>query len=104
MQVSSTNLSQIAYSEATQTSRSPQKNSSEEASETAAQKVIESAGQGDTVKVSISAQARLLKRQGYSIAQIASQLGMDAKTVNTYLNMQASGTPKTFMPSPGKSE
>jgi hypothetical protein len=79
MQVSSANLSQIAYPESIQAARSQQKNSSEEASETAAQKAAESAGQGDTVKLSLYMQAKLLRRQGYSVAQIASQLGLDAK-------------------------
>jgi hypothetical protein len=104
MQVSSTNLSQIAYPSATQASRTPQNNSSEEASETAGQKVAESAGQGDTVKLSVRMQAKVLKREGYSISQIASQLGMDAKTVNSYLNPQGSGSPKTYTPSSVKSE
>jgi transposase len=49
-------------------------------------------------------QDKLLKREGYSIAQIASQLGMDAKTINSYLNLQGSGSPKTYTPSTVKSE
>ena len=104
MQVSSTSLSQIAYPSATQASRSPQNNSSEEASETPGQKVAESAGQGDTVKLSFGMQAKLLKREGYSVSQIASQLGTDAKTVNGYFNAQGSGSPKTYAPSPAKSD
>lgn len=40
---------------------------------------------GETVELSKTAQARLLKHQGETVAQIALSLGLDAKTVNSYL-------------------
>jgi hypothetical protein len=38
-----------------------------------------------TVEISLSAQAKLLKSQGSSISMIASQLGIDEKTVTQYV-------------------
>jgi hypothetical protein len=39
----------------------------------------------ETVEISKSAQARLLQHQGQTVAQIAINLGLDAKTVDSYL-------------------
>jgi DNA-binding NarL/FixJ family response regulator len=39
----------------------------------------------DTVALSQTAQVRSLKRNGQSVAQIALSMGLDAKTVNSYL-------------------
>ena len=41
----------------------------------------------DTVKLSVAAQARLLKHAGHSVAQIASNLGLSAKVVSEYLGL-----------------
>jgi hypothetical protein len=38
----------------------------------------------DVVELSLSAQAKLLKQQGMSIAQIAIQLGLDVETVSGF--------------------
>ena len=102
MQVSPTNLSPIANPGSSQAGRSQQTNSPEEAAETAAQKTAESAGLGDTVKLSRYAQAKLLKKQGYSIAQIANTLRLDVKTVNGYFN--GPGSPQVYSPSPSGSK
>ena len=40
----------------------------------------------DSVDISVAAQAKLLKSQGQSINAIASQLGLDVKTVTSYLS------------------
>jgi DNA-binding NarL/FixJ family response regulator len=39
----------------------------------------------DVVQLSNAAQAKLLKQQGFDVAQIAIKLGLDVKTVSTYL-------------------
>lgn len=43
----------------------------------------------DSVKLSGAAQARSLKHQGQTIAQIALQMGLDAKTVSGYVGSSA---------------
>ena len=40
-----------------------------------------------TVKLTAAAQARLLKQQGQSVAQIATALATDAKTIDQYLGI-----------------
>jgi hypothetical protein len=89
---------QYPASISTQSTRSQQSAASEESSETSTQKAAEAMGQGDTVKLSLHVQVKILKKQGMSIAQIARNLGLDAKTVNTYLYGQASGTGKVAAP------
>ncbi|HUD74616.1 MAG TPA: hypothetical protein VMQ76_06040 [Terracidiphilus sp.] len=42
---------------------------------------------GDTVTLSAAAQARVLHQSGQSIASIASALGTDTKTVDSYLGI-----------------
>jgi hypothetical protein len=44
---------------------------------------------GDTVELSKTAQIRLLKHQGETVEQIAARLGLDVKTVNSYLGAPA---------------
>jgi hypothetical protein len=39
----------------------------------------------DTVELSGAAQAKFLKHQGQTVAQIALQMGLDVKTVNSYV-------------------
>jgi hypothetical protein len=41
----------------------------------------------DTVRISDAAQARLLHQQGLSVSSIASALGTDSKTVDSYLGI-----------------
>ena len=41
--------------------------------------------QGDSVHISKSAQARMLKRQGHTVADIATRLKVDNKTAASYL-------------------
>jgi hypothetical protein len=41
--------------------------------------------QSDIVQISNSAQAKMLKQQGLTVSQIAVKMGLDAKTVSTYL-------------------
>jgi hypothetical protein len=43
--------------------------------------------QGDTVKISAAAQARILHQAGQSVANIAASLGTNAKTVDDYLGI-----------------
>jgi DNA-binding NarL/FixJ family response regulator len=43
------------------------------------------ASNADVVELSNSAQAKLLKQQGLNVAQIAIKLGLDVKTVSSYL-------------------
>ncbi len=47
------------------------------------------APKSDTVELSDSAQARLLKTQGYSVSMIALKLGVDVSTINQYLGIIA---------------
>ena len=42
---------------------------------------------GDTVTLSVAAQAKVLHQSGQSIASIASALGTDTKTVDSYLGI-----------------
>jgi DNA-binding NarL/FixJ family response regulator len=42
-----------------------------------------------TVELSDQAQAKALKTQGYSIAEISTKLGLDEKTVDSYVNVTA---------------
>jgi hypothetical protein len=44
----------------------------------------------DKVEVSVAAQAKLLKHQGQSVAQIASSLALTTKTVDDYLGITES--------------
>ncbi len=46
-------------------------------------------GKGDTVELSLTAQIRNLKLQGQSLNQIAFALGLDTKTVASYLGEPA---------------
>jgi DNA-binding CsgD family transcriptional regulator len=43
------------------------------------------ASNADVVELSNSAQAKLLKQQGLDVAEIAIKLGLDVKTVSSYL-------------------
>jgi DNA-binding NarL/FixJ family response regulator len=43
--------------------------------------------QEDSVKLSSAAQAKMLYKQGQSVANIASSLGTDSKTVDNYLGL-----------------
>ena len=45
------------------------------------------ASQNDTVKISAAAQAKILHQSGESVANIASSLGTDTKTVDDYLGI-----------------
>jgi hypothetical protein len=55
------------------------------ADQTPANPVKLPAPNADVVQLSNSAQAKLLKQQGFDIAQIAIELGLDEKTVTSYL-------------------
>jgi hypothetical protein len=46
-----------------------------------------SAGQVDTVNISAASQAKLLEKQGQSVSQIASNLGLSTDTVKEYLGL-----------------
>ena len=50
-----------------------------------AQSAQEVVPQGDLVQLSDAAQAKLLKQEGFDVTQIAIKLGLDQKTVATYL-------------------
>jgi hypothetical protein len=43
--------------------------------------------QGETVKISAAAQARMLRQEGQSVANIAASLGTNTKTVDDYLGI-----------------
>lgn len=47
----------------------------------------DTASQNDTVKISAAAQAKILHQSGESVANIASTLGTDTKTVDDYLGI-----------------
>ncbi len=56
---------------------------------------------GDTVELSPYARAKNLKQQGASNSVIAAQLGLDAKTVNSYFGpptVTAATTPQPYSP------
>ncbi len=53
---------------------------------------------GDTVKLSTFARAKQLKGQGASNSVIAAQLGLDAKTVESYFGTPAAAAPTTPQP------
>jgi hypothetical protein len=103
MQVSSADMSQIANTQSTQTAQPHEQVSAKEAPEIAAQQTTEVVS-GDTVKLSLQAQAKLLRKQGVSIAQIARELGLDAKTINGYLNTPIPGPQGAYTASSGKPE
>jgi hypothetical protein len=42
-------------------------------------------GKADVVQLSVASQAKLLKQQGFDVQEIAIKLGLDIKTVSTYL-------------------
>jgi DNA-binding NarL/FixJ family response regulator len=46
----------------------------------------------DKVEISATAQARLLKKQGESVTQIATALGVSSKTVQEYLGISSSSS------------
>lgn len=81
MEVSSIGQPQSALLQPNQTAQAR----STAAPEESVEKSATAKSEGDTVKLSLAAQVRLLKRQGENISQIASQMGMDVKTVNSYL-------------------
>jgi hypothetical protein len=49
-----------------------------------AQQTVQTAA-ADSVEISLSAQVKSLKQQGQSVPEIAMTLGLDARTVATYL-------------------
>jgi hypothetical protein len=48
---------------------------------------VATTSKGDTVTLSAAAQARVLHQSGQSVASIASALGTDTKTVDSYLGI-----------------
>jgi hypothetical protein len=49
----------------------------------------------DTVKISVEAQAKLLEQQGESVAQIATSLGINTQSVESYLGITESSAALT---------
>ena len=70
----------------TQTAAAAQ-SSTTTATQAAAATQASAASQEDSVKLSSEAQAKMLYKQGQSVANIASSLGTDTKTVNNYLGI-----------------
>lgn len=50
------------------------------------QKKVDATPAGDDIKVSMSAQVKLLKSQGLTVSMIASQLGLDSETITQYIS------------------
>jgi hypothetical protein len=97
MQVSSIGQSQSALLAPSQTAQAKGATAPEESVD----KSATAKSDGDTVKLSLPARVRLLKRQGENISQIASQLGLDVKTVSSYINGQGLTAHKAYTPSSG---
>jgi len=58
---------------------------------------------GDTVKISSYAQAKLLKQQGANVSEISLKLGLDTKTVKSWFETEtAQAPPAPLAPPPNK--
>jgi DNA-binding NarL/FixJ family response regulator len=57
--------------------------------------------QEDTVTLSAAAQAMLLHQQGHSVTTIAASLGLDVKTVDSYLGVPMDSTSEDTLDSTG---
>jgi DNA-binding NarL/FixJ family response regulator len=94
MQVSLSGQHLLDYPTSAST-QSTQGVTSQESAETSTQRGGEASDQDDTVKFSLHAQIKNRKEEGMNVAQIAHDLGLDPKTVNTHLYGEASGTTKS---------
>ena len=101
MQASQADLTPIAGEGSTQAVQQRPKPPAEKVAGTATQKTAEA--RTDTVKLSLYAQAKLMRERGDSITEIARNLGLDLKTVNSYFDIQGSGVSKNYTPSPANS-